>query len=533
MKLKKITIKDFKRFTDLTVEQLPESARLIVLAGPNGSGKSSFFDALNTWHRHSWRSMHTWQDDYHRKISSAGAAWNTATAIEFHDPQPKGTDAKKTAIYIRSAYRHEPEFVVRKLARTTPLKDENRFARLIEADQSVSRNYARLASQSIEAVFEKENPDTKIGEFREKIIGKLRDAMAQLFPDVTLNSLGNPLEDGTFKFSKGASNGFTYKNLSGGEKAAFDIILDFVVATHDYRDTIFCIDEPEIHMHAKLQAKLLTVMLDLLPDNCQLVVATHSIGMTRCARDISKSSPGSVVFLDFGNRDFDLKQTITPAHPTRAFWQSMYEIALDDLAALVAPTQVVICEGDPKTPTQGKNAEHDARCYDKIFQREFPETRFLSAGNSSDVTSDRLALAASLAALIDGIDIIRIVDRDDKSESEIADDCKTGVRVLGRRNIESYLLDDEVLTALCETNGATDKIEDLLKEKEQLLEQSKGAQDDLKPIGGALYVYAKKLLGLVECGNTKQAFMRDTLAPLITLETNVYAELRDSIFGPN
>ena len=49
MKIKSIKLKDFKRFTDLTIKDLPETAKLVVMIGPNGCGKSSVFDALNCY----------------------------------------------------------------------------------------------------------------------------------------------------------------------------------------------------------------------------------------------------------------------------------------------------------------------------------------------------------------------------------------------------------------------------------------------------------------------------------------------------
>ena len=55
------------------------------------------------------------------------------------------------------------------------------------------------------------------------------------------------MSDGTFRFTKGASQRFSFKNLSGGEKAVFDLVLDLVVASHSYDNTVFCIDEPESH----------------------------------------------------------------------------------------------------------------------------------------------------------------------------------------------------------------------------------------------------------------------------------------------
>ena len=51
MRIKSVHLQDYKRFVDLTLTEIPENARLVVLIGPNGSGKSSLFDAflLKSW----------------------------------------------------------------------------------------------------------------------------------------------------------------------------------------------------------------------------------------------------------------------------------------------------------------------------------------------------------------------------------------------------------------------------------------------------------------------------------------------------
>ena len=51
MKIRNIHIQHYKRFTDLTISDLPQTAKLIVLVGPNGCGKTSLFEAFNHWYR--------------------------------------------------------------------------------------------------------------------------------------------------------------------------------------------------------------------------------------------------------------------------------------------------------------------------------------------------------------------------------------------------------------------------------------------------------------------------------------------------
>jgi recombinational DNA repair ATPase RecF len=49
MHIRRIHLREYKRFTELTVD-LPRPARLVMMCGPNGSGKSSLLEAMKLWH---------------------------------------------------------------------------------------------------------------------------------------------------------------------------------------------------------------------------------------------------------------------------------------------------------------------------------------------------------------------------------------------------------------------------------------------------------------------------------------------------
>ena len=539
MRLKEVRITEFRRFTDLTIRDIPETTRLILLAGPNGCGKSSFFDAVHTWYGWKTRKGRSWDSDYHAKAGSAVRdRFSNDVQLTFHD---NVDEQSKKNVYVRSAYRNDPEFRLDSLSRQGDLLDQRSVPRMIDNDVTVSRNYQRLVSQSVAAVHgsasrvptsEAYRRRTTLYDYDRETIGRIAGPLKDLFPDLFLDNLGDPLENGTFYFTKGTGEEFVFKNLSGGEKAGFDLILDLVIAQREYDNTIYCIDEPESHMHTRLQAKLLTVLYELIPNNCQLILATHSIGMMRMARELENENPGTVVFLDFGDVDFDEPATLEPVRPNRNFWKRAYDVALGDIAELVAPSQVVICEGEPATTTTPRNHSIDAQCYSNIFEEEFPDTEFISMGSDSQILGDKRGLAEALQKLLGAVSITRLVDRDDRSDEEVSEARVSGnVRVLSRRNLESYLFDDEVLKALAIANEKGTFIPQLLSAKQTILaEITDRAADDLKPASGRIYNACKTILQLTRPGNNTTAFMRDTLSKHVRPDMTVYSELKQDIF---
>ena len=130
-----------------------------------------------------------------------------------------------------------------------------------------------------------------------------------------------------------------------------------------------------------------------------------------------------------------------------------------------------------------------------------------------------------------GSEVVKLIDRDSLSPEEIAELRRDGVRVLSRRNLESYLFDGEVLRALALSVGKTEKVDELLSEKARILDERSGnAVDDLKPSSGELYNTCKAILGLTNPGNNAKTFMRDTLAPFVKPGMVVYDELKRDIF---
>ena len=175
------------------------------------------------------------------------------------------------------------------------------------------------------------------------------------------------------------------------------------------------------------------------------------------------------------------------------------DIRKSPIAAGSAPSAV---------PAARKSDPVAGLCYGAIFKHEAMDVQFVSAGNSKDVQTDRLAIMATLHKLAKGVRIIPLIDHDDHSDADVTALEATGYRVLSRRQIESYLFADEVLNALCDAEGKPEAKSDVLRIKADAIAASVtrgNVAEDIKKAAGDIVVGLRTRLSLLGRGNVTEA----------------------------
>ncbi len=455
MRIGKIQLINFKRFDDLTIDLGPDPKKIVALVGPNGSGKSSVFDSFEEEQQYI-KGGGREDDSFFSKIyytlipGKKSQTYDRGRAVTVWKSDGS-TEFDKKSFYIRTAYRFTPNLRVTSItAQPNVLDDPGRPFSSKQIDSRLQQNYAYLVGQ----VYDDFQGGNKTGtQALEEKVGKINSILSKIL-DIKITSLGNVITNkGQIFFEKGNESGFPYENLSSGEKEVVDIIIDLLVKIPEYNDTVFCIDEPELHLNTAIQRKLLTEIEKLIPDNCQLWVATHSIGFLRALQEDLKEKSQ---VLDFSERDyFNSTQTIKPIKTTRQNWQRIFSTALEDLTGLMSPEVIIYCEGRGKPSGNGEEKGLDARAYNNIFGEEFHNTLFVSAGGGSEIAAYAPIALSIISKAFSAVKLFVLKDRDILSDSERESFLKVGSanRMLERREIENYLYDKETLDGFLAAKG--------------------------------------------------------------------------------
>lgn len=356
MRIQKLQLQNFKRFTDLTIT-LDKPYKLVLLIGANGSGKSSVFDAFEAVSSYikdvdGYNSnKKNYEKSYYAK--NINADFNIRIddeKSEFASISGRGTrlfsavNNLENIFYGRSSLRQVP-----KLERTSLgeisfdfAKDSDRPRQFIDRDERFDNDIEYITANILQTVF---NSDSQTREIRNTFIEPINAAFERIFDSdeaisLRLKQFVPPLNGkvANITFQKGKSV-IHYNLLSAGEKEVFNILVNLLSRRDIFNDTVYFFDEIDLHLNTKLQFNLIKEITEhWMPKNCQFWTASHALGFIEYA---NQSADAAVIDLDELN--FDIPQTLVPT-PKRTL--DVYEVAVPKqlLATIFSDKQIIFCE---------------------------------------------------------------------------------------------------------------------------------------------------------------------------------------------
>ncbi len=337
MKVQSVELKYFKKFRDrlfdFTDPETGLARNLIVLIGMNGAGKTSILQAIAATLGVSTGRLQQLSDlewlgyNYELLSSNWGRfASDVNLQIEFSTPElqaihdfyhklretghklpiPPGeshivslrwngerviadTDAEffqfKGREYAKQLLRSEGFQVFKRVGtilwyteqRTSTSLTTEDYARRVEITDNILRDRLSKWRQFHQDV----QPGGRITQLRpgqKDLYAEIEQAYQAVFPErsfegpVLRENIADILSEPWFYLDDG-KNQYEISEMSGGERAVFPIIMDFV--NWNIHNSVILIDEIELHLHPPMQQALLRA-LPKLGNNNQFIITTHS-----------------------------------------------------------------------------------------------------------------------------------------------------------------------------------------------------------------------------------------------------------------
>lgn len=423
MQIQKIQLQNFKRFTDLTIEDIPENTKLVLLIGANGSGKSSVFDAfevLNVYSRKLLPSVTALVEKYYQKKDDAFLIDITSNKGNFHCQTWSETNSGSTvelpsnSFYGRTSFRQISRLTKTVLgSELATQNDADRPKIYIDRDERFENDIENMLRDILKNVFSSVDSSKYI---REKYIQPINQALHKIFNnnhniEIELLEIIPPLEGKTaeINFKKGSSD-IHYNLLSAGEKEVINILFNLLSRKELLQDAILFFDEMDLHLNTAIQYNLLKEIAEnWIPDNSQLWTASHALGFIDYAHDSENA-----VIIDFDSLDFDKSQILTPQPKENL---EIFELAVskDTISKILQGRKIVFAENT------------DTVIYNNL---SMPNTYFFNANDKADVFHK----AKNLSTL-------GLIDRDFLTDEELQNLSKTYsfLKILPYYSIENLL----------------------------------------------------------------------------------------------
>ncbi len=339
MYLQKVHLQNFKRFTDLTIDlgQPAEPYRLVLLIGTNGSGKSSVFDAFEVCSYIKTLPFGV-SSGYYEKSNQPFRVRLDTTDGKYVERHGYADDTHATlggdnflnleSFYGRSSLRQVPRLTRTTLGQNKEVDvqaDTDRPRTYVDRDERFENDLEMITRDILRYIYKSDQEKQVIFD---NYIQPINEAFERIFEGQEnivpkLLSIIPPLDGNVaeVQFRKGEVK-FHYDLLSSGEKEIFNVLINLLSRRPYYQDTVYFLDEIDLHLNTRLQYNLLREITEhWLPDNCQLWTASHALGFIDYANDYERAA-----IIDFDALDFDKPQVIHPS-PKNSF--DVFEVAVD------------------------------------------------------------------------------------------------------------------------------------------------------------------------------------------------------------
>lgn len=330
MFIKKITIKNFRLFPsekDFEIDNINtpdgtnEGSGLNVFVGENGSGKTALLDAF-ALPILEYKTENFGIENFNDVSKKVEVNIYSKEEFEVDGTMPKGSfkakgflfeagvRSKESKTYLSSIVVNDQKFI-----RVDPLKpkdnspdlrvsvnnpfkgkrfsendvlflDRNRLFQTRSGNFNTTRfdrlmedfSYQYLKKATIENL--NDDLDSKIK--KDKVENKFLSEAVKKFQEISgsqikLDFLDNyePFKNAFFAARKDNNQQISLNNLGSGYEMIFALLYSFYLAQQSGKQLVVLIDEPELHLHPRLQEKFVAFLLEF-SKNAQIILASHS-----------------------------------------------------------------------------------------------------------------------------------------------------------------------------------------------------------------------------------------------------------------
>ncbi|EGQ7820975.1 AAA family ATPase [Vibrio parahaemolyticus] len=397
-----------KELTEIKVQ------KSIILAGANGSGKTR----LGTW-----LEFDGPQSELVRRISAQ-------KSLSMPD-STQTTSMEEAECGLRYGYNRFQD------VRQNPLHYKTHQRWNGKPSTSLLNDYQHLMTLLFTEMFQKtiEHSQGKT-EKNESIIYKIKDIWEAVLPHRELI-----IEAGRVKTKlKNAQDGtYSASEMSDGERVVFYLIGQCLTLQDE---KILVIDEPELHLHKSIHSKLWE-LIEIAVPNCIFVYITHDLEFA------ARKKNADILWV----RSFDGQNWLWEPLPEND------ELPEDLLLEILGSREPVVL-------VEGTNSSFDLKLYSLYYESSL----VIPKGSCANVI--QIVKGINESGLLKSENVVGIIDRDRRSDTEINNLYKNDIYVLDVAEVENLFILPEIFEVVCESLEFlySDKFSDLTEKVFALFE---------------------------------------------------------------